>query len=915
MKYTFEDLQKMQRPEVKGETFVFDEGTQDWEFVSLRGKKKLKEIRFETTQENLKYLDASRCSLEKITFSASCENLQTLYLHHNNLKTVEFTTEFPELELIDLSFNEKLTELKVLTALPKLNFLYLHKCDIKSLEQFTKYFIRPGFDFNIEENENIQSPPAEIVRQGKDAVLNYFIELGESTFKVISFEDFETIANHVNIKKEDYKKDADGYYISLAESERIYHEYSQSLKFFAAKSAEFTSRYSKAIHGFDFVGFDNLFEAKLILVGEERAGKSTIARALSELDFKIDLNEESTKGIEIIKWILPKSNCNTDKDFRFNIWDFGGQEIYHATHQFFLTKRSLYLFVTEARKDLRFDDFYYWLNIINTLSGNSPIIIVQNKADQPHAEQSIEEYEKMFPQIFGGLIKVSCNTEHPEWESKYKFLVENFLKQTIYDVLCQKKLKGIGDKLPKAWVDVRASIAELQSNNHNYITLTGYFAICKEKGLNEDRALFLSDYFHDLGVFLHFRKDIQLRNIIFLNHEWVTKSIYKVFDDEKVKKSNGKFSNDDLIEIWKEPQFTEKQAELLNLMKNREFKICFEHKDGYYLAPQLFSDEKKDYHWRTNENNLVFRYNYKFMPKGILSQLIVMLNKYISNDIFWKYGVLFEYKNSRAIVTENRFKNENIITIRVEGDERFTLLSIIGSNVEEINSSYTNLDVSEEFGCCCNECKSSEKPYYWKLKTINRAINKGKNKVECQKSFEDVEISDLLGNYVPIEHLSRLGKERGDMEKIYVGISSLNRNMKDGFEEIHSHLYYQDTEIIEMKFIVQQLEISGKEIMSQLKERGKDINRIEQIIENINNKNEQTIIEVGQNILGHINWAFDEYGEEFNESMKETITNLNKSDNWQTKIKFSVPLLNLIGVNIEHEVKLNKYLKWIYNTF
>jgi hypothetical protein len=26
--------------------------------------------------------------------------------------------------------------------------------------------------------------------------------------------------------------------------------------------------------------------------------------------------------------------------FRVNIWDFGGQQIYHATHQFFLTKRS-----------------------------------------------------------------------------------------------------------------------------------------------------------------------------------------------------------------------------------------------------------------------------------------------------------------------------------------------------------------------------------------------------------------------------------------------------------------------------------------------------------------------------------------------------------------------------------------------
>ena len=30
-----------------------------------------------------------------------------------------------------------------------------------------------------------------------------------------------------------------------------------------------------------------------------------------------------------------------EREFRVNVWDFGGQEIYHATHQFFLTKRSV----------------------------------------------------------------------------------------------------------------------------------------------------------------------------------------------------------------------------------------------------------------------------------------------------------------------------------------------------------------------------------------------------------------------------------------------------------------------------------------------------------------------------------------------------------------------------------------------
>jgi Miro-like protein. len=58
-----------------------------------------------------------------------------------------------------------------------------------------------------------------------------------------------------------------------------------------------------------------------------------------------------------------------------NIWDFGGQEIYHATHQFFLTKRSLYILVADTRKEDT--DFYYWLNVVELLSDNSPLLIVK----------------------------------------------------------------------------------------------------------------------------------------------------------------------------------------------------------------------------------------------------------------------------------------------------------------------------------------------------------------------------------------------------------------------------------------------------------------------------------------------------------------------------------------------------------
>ncbi len=253
--------------------------------------------------------------LSDISALSHLPKLTSLNLGGNELSDISVLSHLPKLTELYLWSNE-LTDISVLKNLKNLKILDLQSNDIEVLPEWIVDFSNMGIqwkeyfggweDINLYNNP-LQEPPIEIVKQGKEAVRNYF------------------------------KK----------------------------KNAE---------------GTDYLYEAKLILVGEERAGKTTIAKALTQANkFKINLNEVSTHGIDIVKWIIPKNKTKTPKDFRFNVWDFGGQDIYHATHQFFLTKRSLYLFLTEARKDLRFDDFYYWLNIINTLGGNSPILAIKNK--------------------------------------------------------------------------------------------------------------------------------------------------------------------------------------------------------------------------------------------------------------------------------------------------------------------------------------------------------------------------------------------------------------------------------------------------------------------------------------------------------------------------------------------------------
>lgn len=216
---------------------------------------------------------------------------------------------------------------------------------------------------------------------------------------------------------------------------------------------------------------DFIYEVKLIIVGEGRVGKTCISKGLIESDYSLG-DEKSTEGINIEPWIIPSAeiklmNPKIQRDLQINVWDFGGQEIYHSTHQFFLTKRSVYMLVTESRKEDRHEDFYYWLNIIKLLGDESPIILVLNKCDQPTKEIPFKEYQEQFT----NLVKFYKISLKEEFRSEF-----NLFKNEIIKIA--SNLPHIGNPLPKVWVDVRIEIENLKSSGTNYISETEYLEIC-----------------------------------------------------------------------------------------------------------------------------------------------------------------------------------------------------------------------------------------------------------------------------------------------------------------------------------------------------------------------------------------------------------------------------------------------------
>jgi internalin A len=498
-----------------------------------------------------------------------------------------------------------------------------------------------------------------------------------------------------------------------------------------------------------------LYEAKLILIGEGGAGKTSLAKKIESEKYKLAEDEKSTEGIDIIRWdfTLPDGTS-----FRTNIWDFGGQEIYHATHQFFLTKRSLYFLVADIRQENT--DFYYWLKIVELLSDSSPVLIIKNEKQ----DRQCEIDEGLFKSQFNNL-KDSLPTN----------LEDNRGLEDIKDAIRYHitKLPHVGNPLPKIWVRVRAAL-ENYAQNCNTITVEEYYDICRQSGFaDKQQMLFLSSYLHDLGVCLHFQDDSLLKRTVILRPEWATTAVYKVTDSDTVRKNKGRFSTDDLAKIWSAKQYSELRDELLQLMKR--FKLAYEipARPGNHIAPLLLPISKPEYPWNPDDN-LVLRYRYDFMPKGILTRFIVETHQLIENqDHVWKNGVVLADKWARAEIIENYSKSQ--INVCVTGSNKKPLLEKIRHEFWKIHESYERLQYEELIPCNCSKCKGDPKPERYSYDLLLQYIGDRKYQIECRKSYQQADVRRLISDIS--EEPSR----------------SYREDLPDGFDSDERRAFYNRT--------------------------------------------------------------------------------------------------------------------------
>jgi len=413
-----------------------------------------------------------------------------------------------------------------------------------------------------------------------------------------------------------------------------------------------------------------IHEVKLLLIGHGAAGKTSTVRKL--LGEKFETEEPTTDGIRIRPWEVQARGTG----IKVNIWDFGGQEMMHATHQFFMSKRSLYLIVLDGRKE---DDPEYWLSYVRSFGGDSPVIIVLNKVDEnPGYDVDRKFLKDKYPNIVA-FHPISCRTGRGI----------KGLKTEIQSGL--SGLPHVRTMWPESWFQVKVALEGLDKD---YIGYDAFAELCEAQGIDEGSQRVLVDFLNDLGVVVHF-DDPLLRETNVIRPEWVTSAVYVVVTSKELADAHGLLPRATVSGLLSKAKYASRKHDyILELMQ--KFELCFFLGDEQetLLVPAQLAPNQPEFEF-DYDGALAFVFEYDFLPPSVAHKFIVKMYRIIREDLRWRKGVVLydaDFDSEAMVRVDEREKR---VQVFVNGARRRDFFAVIYKTFCDIHSGFSGIGQRE----------------------------------------------------------------------------------------------------------------------------------------------------------------------------------------------------------------------------
>lgn len=442
---------------------------------------------------------------------------------------------------------------------------------------------------------------------------------------------------------------------------------------------------------------------KLMVVGLQGRGKTTL---IATLQGKKPPPNISTVGISVEQWSLSSPSksvvgslfrdSNEPKDILFSSWDLAGQHVYYATHQCFLTGKTLYLAVfntTHGQEGI--DSLGPWLLNIQARAPNSRVIVVGTHIDSipngnrktvlDRMDQEIRyKYDKKGFPIISGCAFVSNTTGEGL----------SYLREKIYSVADQmnNSNEGIGKMAPLSYIQLYDSIVrETQYRKEMelppVLTMDEMLILAQANPNNDifdvEELITAAKFLHENGILLHFNDHLrELNTLFFIDPSWLCDMLSLVVTVRQINPFivGGYIKKRDLMVIFlKNPRLPEQYIpQYFRLLERFEIALCLD--DETFLIPAMlpkerpglamekemakYSNPEKGFDPTSEKTNDHINRNYhmNYIPSGFWSRLIARIIIAVH-----KWGMILQASNNDAKLEKLNVTNEYSLLFWREG--------------------------------------------------------------------------------------------------------------------------------------------------------------------------------------------------------------------------------------------------------
>jgi internalin A len=484
--------------------------------------------------------------------------------------------------------------------------------------------------------------------------------------------------------------------------------------------------------------------SKMLVVGEGGVGKTSTIKSLTGQVFS--RSEESTHGLRIYNLDLDHPG-EPDTSMKLSTWDFGGQQIYHATHQFFLTDRSLFLLLWNSRLGWEQGRMRYWLDIIAARAPESPVLLVATNAPcggRP-VDLPLDDLRREYPQI---VTNIAVDNESRDGLDT--------LRSTIAQEAASLPL--MGTEWPTRWL---AAADAVRNTPAKHVTPSVMWRGMATAGLTDrEHQRYVATALHQLGDILYYQDDPELAETVILKPEWVNEYISMVLDSPEVERRHGLLTRDHVNTLWADLD-RGMRDHFLGMMERYDLSY---HLDGGSPTDLCLVVERLPWNappyqeaWdqtspNTTNHEIRVHYQLNTTPPGIPTWFIARSHRFTTKT-HWRTGALLAHPDGRHRALIRTDNHRNVIELAVRGPSPASFCAVLNDGINVTLDRYPGLNVTRSAPCPCSGIGPDPCTELFDHDDLQNRLNRTPPRydIECRKSGEDVYVPLLLLGLAPSE--------------------------------------------------------------------------------------------------------------------------------------------------------------------